>query len=64
MRIYDSSGRLVRDLFAGSAPAYGAESVLPWDLTSSQGTRVSAGVYFAVATAGTIRDSRPIVIVE
>jgi aminopeptidase N len=65
LRIYDAGGRFVRELDAGALPpAYGAETVLPWDLTSAQGVRVTAGVYFAIASAGTLRESRPIVVVE
>ena len=46
LRIYDISGRLVRDLGRGPAPAGQYTSL--WDLTGDGGERVAPGVYFSV----------------
>lgn len=58
--IFDATGRLVRDL--GVVP-HGAAFAVTWDRTDQGGRRVAPGLYFAQVTAGTQRESRPVVFV-
>jgi flagellar hook assembly protein FlgD len=44
LRVYNVSGRLIRTLVSGSAPA--GPSTVTWDGRDSAGGRVSSGVYF------------------
>lgn len=50
LRIYDVTGRLVRELVSGRLEA-GAQTTV-WDARDSNGRRVAAGVYFAQLRAG------------
>jgi outer membrane protein assembly factor BamB len=49
LRIYDASGRLVRDLFSGTSSGSGR---VVWDGRSDAGVPVASGVYFVRLTAG------------
>jgi hypothetical protein len=49
LRIYDASGRLVRDLFSGTSSGGGR---VVWDGRSDAGVPVASGVYFVRLTAG------------
>jgi hypothetical protein len=44
VRIYDSSGRVVRELIASGAP--GTERSVTWDGRDSRAVRVPSGIYF------------------
>jgi aminopeptidase N len=54
-RIYDASGRLVRDLGEGAMARQ-------WDRTDRAGARVAPGLYFAECIAGTRRETRPVTV--
>jgi hypothetical protein len=45
LAIYDTAGRRVRELAAGTLPA--GESAVAWDLRGERGDRVDAGIYVA-----------------
>jgi hypothetical protein len=50
LRVFDAAGRLVRELESGVLPA--GEYASTWDLRSTRGDRVAAGVYFVRMTLG------------
>jgi hypothetical protein len=60
-RLYDASGRLVRDLgdVRGSGPS-GTAYAATWDGVDRAGRRMPAGLYFAEIVAGAKRDTRPL----
>ena len=62
IRVYDGSGRLVRDLGTRDVPA--GMSVVPWDLTDAGGRRLPTGVYYAMARSGGSTLRHPILIVR
>ncbi len=62
LRIVDLSGRLVRELIAGSATP-GSHSVL-WDGRDSGGLPVRGGVYLARLSAGGGTASRPVIVIR
>ena len=45
VRIYNSSGELVRTLFEGFVPP-GSTIALTWDLTNDMGRQVASNVYY------------------
>lgn len=61
IRIYDISGRLMRILRAGSAPAPGG---LTWDGRAADGTMLPTGVYFLRIQQGATEWRRRIVVVQ
>jgi hypothetical protein len=62
LRIYDSAGRLVRNLIDGHR-SEGSHSV-EWDGTNDSGARVSSGVYHYRLTAGGEMRSRKMVLLR
>jgi hypothetical protein len=50
LRIYDASGRVLRDLHSGPLPE--GEHVLRWDGRDAAGRKVASGLYFAQLAAG------------
>jgi len=63
-RVFDASGRLVRDLGeVGRARDSGAPFVVTWDRLDRAGRRVAPGLYFAQVLVGAKQEARPIVIV-
>jgi len=58
--IYNTSGRLVRTLWAGGA----GEHETLWDMKDDTGASVASGVYFAVLTAGAERAQRKVVVLR
>jgi M6 family metalloprotease-like protein len=50
LRVFDASGRLVRTLLSGAAPAGWQE--VRWDGRNDRGARVASGLYFARFEAG------------
>jgi outer membrane protein assembly factor BamB len=62
VRIYDASGRRVRDLFSGVSPG-GAHGVA-WDGTSNGGDLVASGVYFVRLEAGGEVATRKVALVR
>ena len=62
VRIYDASGRLVRDLVDDAHAVPGAY-VVRWDGTNDEGRRVASGVYFyRLDSAGTTRVRKMVVL--
>jgi outer membrane protein assembly factor BamB len=61
LRIYDASGRLVRDLFSGTSPGGGH---IVWDGRSNAGVPVASGVYFLRLTAGEEAATRKVAFVK
>lgn len=59
VRIYDSRGRLVRDLSSLTVPA--GERVLQWDGRDASGTRLPAGVYHVSVEMGSRRIVRSVI---
>jgi aminopeptidase N len=66
-RLYDATGRLVRDFgdvhavgVNGATGAGGSPYVVIWNGTDRAGRRVRAGLYFAEIVAGQARDTRPL----
>ncbi len=62
VRIYDVTGRCVRNLLSGSVPR-GVHSVA-WDGKDGAGRSLAPGVYFAVARAGKTRLERKILLIR
>ncbi len=62
LRVYDTAGREVRTLVAGTLPA-GAHAVR-WDAISTRGEWVRPGVYLARLRAGAVQVTRRLVILE
>jgi predicted outer membrane repeat protein len=62
VRIYDSNGRMVRNL--ASAPHHPGWQSLSWDGTNQQGARAAAGVYFLRLQAGSQTQTRQVVLAE
>jgi len=62
LQIYDLSGRMVRELARGEHRAGVDRKV--WDLRTSTGDRVPAGVYFSRLTSGSFTAARKIVILD
>jgi hypothetical protein len=60
--ILDTSGREIRSVYQGRAPAGFAEAV--WDLTSDSGERVGGGVYFARFSARETVSLRKFIVVR
>jgi hypothetical protein len=60
MRIYDASGRVVRDL--GSREFAQGYHEIPWDGRDTNGRKLSAGVYFARLSAASLVRTRRIVL--
>jgi flagellar hook assembly protein FlgD len=58
--IVDLAGRAVRALADRSAAP--GVTTLEWDLRDNRGARVPAGVYFVLATAGGMSDTRRLVV--
>ncbi len=61
-RVYDASGRVIRDLVSAYQPAV-RQSVI-WDCTNQNGQPVTAGVYFVRLQAGKSADQIKLVIVD
>jgi len=66
-RLYDATGRLVRDFgdvhavgVNGATGAGGSPYVVIWNGTDRAGRRVRVGLYFAEIVAGQPRDTRPL----
>jgi len=59
LRIFDATGKLVRDVFAGRLDP--GEHVLLWDGRDGHGRQAPPGVYFADFSAGEQRASRRVV---
>lgn len=62
IRIYDATGRCVRNLLSGSV-SRGTHAVA-WDGTDGAGRVLAPGVYFAVARAGKMRLERKILLIR
>ena len=60
--IYDAAGRLVRRLSEGALPAGRRE--IRWDGRDGSGTDLAAGVYWVRLDAGTLRETRKLVILR
>jgi hypothetical protein len=60
--LYDVSGRLVRVLAEGRLPR--GPHRIPWDGTDRAGRPVASGVYFARLTAGSVAQTRSLVLVR
>jgi hypothetical protein len=60
MRIFDASGRVVRDL-GGRELRQGYHTV-PWDARDAHGRRVPAGVYFAVLATPRVKRTRRLIV--
>jgi hypothetical protein len=62
LRIYDSSGRLVRVLVDGRvAPGY---HTVHWDGRDGEGTELGSGVYFYRLTAGDFTDMKRMIVLR
>ena len=61
LRVYDASGRLVRDLFDDWARA--GETEIAWDGRNDVGRRLPAGTYFYRLRAAGLQYQRPVVLV-
>ncbi len=61
LKIFDVSGRVVRDL---SALLFGSADAINWDLCDKHGRRVEPGVYFLLARFGTIDINKKIIVVR
>jgi hypothetical protein len=62
IRIYDTSGRLVRTLGGGAFPA--GEHAVRWDRRGVRGKAVPAGIYFIELRAGRERVTRHAVLIR
>jgi flagellar hook assembly protein FlgD len=62
LRIYDATGRLVRQL-AGGMQAAGSHEVA-WPASDDGGRRVAPGVYFAVFESAGVRAAEKLVVIE
>jgi flagellar hook assembly protein FlgD len=60
--IFDASGRLIRNLYAGSQSA--GEQTLAWDRRDGQGRIVNAGVYFVRLSADRQTTQVKLVVLE
>jgi len=60
VRVFDASGRLVRDLYRGRAPA--GKQTLWWNGDDDTGHRVASGVYHVVLVAGQSQQTTKVVI--
>lgn len=60
LHVYDSNGRMVRELIASGAPR--SESFVAWDGRDGRGTRLSSGIYF-IRLAGVPEESALRVVV-
>jgi flagellar hook assembly protein FlgD len=60
--IYDVRGKLVRTLFSGNATAGFKEVV--WDGRDDSGGRVASGVYFYQLRAGSVVETKKMVMVK
>ena len=63
MKIFDVSGRLVRDLISGQLMAAGQKSVV-WNGTDDGGRVVSAGVHICRLEAGKYRNVKRMTLVK
>jgi hypothetical protein len=63
LRIYDASGRLVRELLHGETRGVGRHNV-PWDGRDAGGRAVAAGVYFYTLETGIESDAGRMVLVK
>jgi len=61
-RVYDASGRVIRDLVSAYQPAAGQS--VTWDRKDQSGRPVTAGVYFVRVQAGSSADQIKLVIVD
>jgi len=62
LSIYDATGRKVRGLFRGAAPA--GRSEFRWDGTNEAGSAVGSGFYFAVSRSGSLQLERKLVLIR
>ena len=62
VKIYDVRGTLVRALWSGRAAE--APGVVHWDGRNEDGSRVSAGVYFARLTTPSVQSERKIQLIR
>jgi aminopeptidase N len=62
LEVFDSQGRMVRSLIAGSMP--GGRHVLRWDWTDGLGRPIPAGVYIARLTAGSEKAEAKLVLAD
>jgi hypothetical protein len=62
VKVYDSSGRKVRDLYSGSSSA--GLNTIQWDGRNDGGQRVSSGVYTIKIEGGGLNQSRRVVVVR
>ncbi|MFA4949162.1 MAG: FlgD immunoglobulin-like domain containing protein, partial [Candidatus Krumholzibacteriia bacterium] len=62
IRIYDVTGRCVRNLLSGSVSS-GTHAVA-WDGTDGAGRALAPGVYFALGRAGKMRIERKILLIR
>lgn len=60
--VYDPAGRRVRTLVAGTLPA--GEHAIAWNLTSDEGPRVAAGLYFVQVRAGSRNFLRRVIVLH
>jgi hypothetical protein len=60
--ILDTSGRVIRSVYQGEAPAGFGEAV--WDLMSDSGERAGGGVYFARLSAGETVSFRKFIVLR
>ena len=60
-RVYDASGARVRDLTDGVVSGSGS---LVWDGRTQMGERAPAGVYFVHVDAGTVRETKKVVLLR
>ncbi|MGH7724728.1 MAG: M1 family aminopeptidase [Candidatus Eiseniibacteriota bacterium] len=66
LRLYDASGRRIRDLgtLSGSGASLDGSAALVWDLRDGNGARVAPGLYFAELASGSVREARPVVVAD
>ena len=62
LRLYDTTGRMVRDLWSGYLPS-GAHA-LHWDLRSDSGRRVPSGIYFYELRGGGARLGKAVAVIK
>lgn len=62
VKVYDSSGRKVRDLYSGSSAS--GLNAMQWDGRNDGGQRVSSGVYTIKVEGGGINQTRRVVVVR
>ncbi len=63
LKIYDVSGKVVRDLVSGQTMEEGTQQVM-WDGRDDDGQVVSAGVYFYKLSAGDFSETKRMVLVK